>query len=387
VVNRPLRKGALVAAGVYLASSVALAAWLMPAGREVPPTDFPSPRDRAVWAPASADLRTLALRQAAVWSRSNAEAIELGRNPPDANGLLSQPIVRCRYLDGPVHGTTPKFDCVLRDGEVVKVKYGLTREIQAEVAATRLLTRLGFGADRLYLVPKLRCYGCVRTPFHLSWVLDYVHAREAVTARVPPDSYTDFEWVAVERRFEGVEIESGGAEGWAWYELDPIDPAHGATRAERDALRLAAMLLAHWDNKAANQRLMCLSPPSSADAPCARPFAYIQDVGATFGPKKVDLHRWRDTPIWTDASQCLVSMRRFPYTGGTFPDTRISEAGRQLLVRQLSAIGEPQAIALFTGARFPEYKGPDTEEGDPAAWARVLLRKRHEIATAGPCPD
>jgi len=386
-VHRRIRKGVLVAGGVYLASSVAIAAWLMPTGRETPPVSFAPPRDKPVWGRETpADVRTLALRQARVWMPADPAAVDFEANPPDPNGLLSQPIVRCRYLDGPVRGTTPKFDCVLPDGEVVKVKYGRNPEIHAELAATRLLAALGFGADRTYLVSRLRCYGCVRTPFYTTRVLDYVHAREVVSRSVPEDSYTDFEWVAVERRLDGAEIEVEGEDGWAWYELDPIDPARGANRAERDALRLAAMLLAHWDNKAANQRLLCLSPSSPGTA-CARPFAYAHDLGATFGPKKVDFEQWRDTPVWADASQCLVSMRQFPYHGGTFPDTRISEAGRQLLVRQLSALTERHAVALFTGARFPEFNGRGAEDGDANAWARALLEKAHQIASAGPCAE
>ena len=31
----------------------------------------------------------------------------------------------CHFVEAPRSGTTPKFDCVLRTGEVVKVKYGL----------------------------------------------------------------------------------------------------------------------------------------------------------------------------------------------------------------------------------------------------------------------
>jgi hypothetical protein len=386
VANRRVRKGLLVAAGVYMASSVAIAAWLMPTGREAPPVRFAPPRDKPAWGKdAPSHLRTLALRQARVWRAADPAAFDFQSNPSDPNGFLSQPIVRCRYLDGPARGTTPKFDCVLPDGEIVKVKYGRNPEIHAEIAATRLLAALGFGADLTYLVPRLRCYGCVRTPFYTMRVLDYVHAREAVHQRVPDDAYTDFEWVAVERRLDGAEIEAAGEDGWAWYELDPLDPARGANRAERDALRLTAMLLAHWDNKAANQRLICQSPGAGGE--CSRPFAYAHDLGATFGPRKIDFERWRNTPIWADPSTCLVSMRRFPYSGGTFPDTRISEAGRRLLARQLSALTERHAVALFSGARFPEYHGRDSQEGDASAWARALLDKAHQIASAGPCAE
>ena len=60
---------------------------------------------------------------------------------------LSQSSIECRFHPEPAHGTTSKFSCILPDGELVKVKYGWTQEVRAEVAASRLLTRLGFGAD------------------------------------------------------------------------------------------------------------------------------------------------------------------------------------------------------------------------------------------------
>jgi hypothetical protein len=350
---------------------------------------FAAPRENVKWSagnPELSDLRNLAMRQAKVWTPTDISTVDLGANPPDATGLLSQPIVRCRYLDGPARGTTAKFDCVLPDGEIVKVKYGNTGEIHAEIAASRLLAALGFGADRMYMVPRVRCYGCVRTPYYTMKVLDYVHARERLVRSVPEDSYTDFEWVAVERRLEGVEIEAGDRDGWAWHELDPVDPARGANRAERDALRLVAMVLSHWDNKAPNQRLMCLSP-SAPEGACARPFAYIHDLGATFGPNKVALEHWSAVPIWSDRRRCTVSMRQFPYSGGTFPDTQISEAGRRLIARQLTGLTESRLVALFTAAHFPEFHGGRGTAADPKRWAAVFLDKVRQIADAGPCPS
>ena len=384
-----MRRWVLIATGVYLAASVALAAWLLPTGREQPPVTFAPTRARVVWpldAAAPEQARTAALRQARVWMRPDV-ATDLAANPPDPAGTLSEPIVRCRYLDSPARGTTAKFDCVLRDGEVVKIKYGHTGEIQAEVAASRLLTALGFGADRMYLIPRVRCYGCVRTPFYTNWVLDRVHARELVVRSVPEDSYTDFEWAGVERHFDGLPIEAGDREGWAWFELDSIEPSRGANRAERDALRLAAMFLSHWDNKASNQRLVCLAPAPSGPAPCPRPFALINDLGATFGPNKVDLDHWKAVPIWTDRARCTVSMRQFPYSGSTFSDTTISEAGRQLIARELAALGEPQVVALFSGARFREFHGGRGAGADEHAWAAVFLDKVRQIAERGPCPS
>jgi hypothetical protein len=381
----------LIAAGVFVASSVALAAWLLPSGRELAPVTFARAHAKALWPldPATPeDARILAVRQAKVWTPpADVASTDFTKNPPDPSGTLSDAIVPCRYHDGPAHGTTPKFDCVLRDGELVKVKYGHTGEIQGEIAASRLLSALGFGADRMYLIPRVRCYGCVRTPFYTTWALDYVHARKLVTQSVPEDSFTDFEWVAVERRFDGLAIETDDHAGWAWWELEPIDPSRGATRAERDALRLVALLLAHWDNKAENQRLVCLAPAPAGPAPCPRPFGLIQDLGATFGPNKVELDRWKAAPIWADRARCTVSMKQFPYSGGTFSDTQISEAGRQLIARELMALTEAQIVGLFSGAHFREFLGGTGADADVHAWARTLLDKVRQIADGGPCPS
>jgi hypothetical protein len=375
-----MRRRSVVSIAIFTAASAALAAWLLPAGRESSPVTFAIPHPKVVWpltptAPETA--RVAALRRARVWALVDVAAADLGANPPDPAGTLSEPIVRCHYVDGPARGTTQKFDCALRDGEVVKVKYGGTTEIQAEIAGSRLLAALGFGADRMFLVPRLRCYGCVRTPFYTYWLLDKVDARTLFVHSLPADSYTDFEWTSVERHFGGIPLEAGLREGWAWFELDPIDPSSGANRAERDALRLAAMLLAHWDNKASNQRLVCLAAAPSGPAPCPQPFALINDLGSTFGPRRVALNRWRAAPIWTDRARCTVSMRQFPYGGSTFPDTAISEAGRQLITQALTALSEVQAVSLFSAARFP---------GDAHEWAAALRDKIHEIADGAPCP-
>ena len=137
--------------------------------------------------------------------------------------------------------------------------------------------------------------------------------------------------------------------------------------------------MAPSENKALYQRLVCLAPASScAIAPCPRPFALINDLGAMFGPNKVDLDHWKAVPIWTDHARCTVSMRQFPYSGATFPDTAISEAGRQLIARQLNALSESQLTSLFSGARF---------RGDARTWAAALMEKIRQIADGGPCPS
>jgi hypothetical protein len=70
-----------------------------------------------------------------------------------------------------------------------------------------------------------------------------------------------------------------------WKELDEVDgAAGGAPRAHRDALKLLAVFLQHSDNKAEQQRLVCLgAKEAAAEGACARPFMMINDLGLTFG--------------------------------------------------------------------------------------------------------
>jgi hypothetical protein len=363
---------------------IAVPVWLLPAGRERPPVHFSEPNiEETAW-PAPADraqaLRDSALRRARVWRPVDVAAADLSNNPPDPDGTLSEPLVRCQMVHREMGGTTPKFDCALPDGEVIRVKYGRTAEVPAEIATTRLLTALGFGADRVYRVSRLRCYGCPRVPYYSMRLFSFAHADAVLTSGAFAERYTDFEWVAVERKV-GRSIEAGDIEGWAFYELDKAGTDGGASRAEIDALRLMAVFLSHWDNKAPNQRLACLSPVAAGakgDRACPEPFAFIQDAGSTFGPKKVDLSRWRETAIWADRATCTVSMRDLPYQGATFPDVRISEGGRALLARQLEALTETQIRGLFTAARFEEAEGG----GDVSGWVDAFRQKVRQVSDA-----
>jgi hypothetical protein len=370
---------------VVFVGLVAFVVALLPAHHQPSPPAFAAPRstDDSITVPRA--VRDDALRRARVWRKTDPASFDFSVNPPDPSGLLSGPVVNCRYLRREQDGTTTKFHCVLADGEVVKVKYGGTAEIQAEVAASRLLTALGFGADRMFLVPRVRCYGCGRTPFHTGWVLDKVRLREVVTEALPDDRYTEFAWPAIERKFPAVELESEDVSGWGWFELGGIDSAEGASRAELDALRLAAILIAHWDNKAENQRLACLDLNADPGR-CRKPFAFIQDLGSTFGPRKVDLDGWKRSPIWTDAGKCLVSMRDMPHDGAPFADAAISEEGRQLLAHAVGRLSDAQVVTLFSAARFPEYAKRGAA-ADARAWADLFHDKVRQITERAPCPS
>ena len=307
---------------------------------------------------------------------------------PDASLLQRNFTTRidCRFLPEEPQGTSAKFDCVLADGTVIKVKYGRNPEIQAEVAASRLLTMLGFPADRVALAPRLRCYGCPRFPFFTMRVLTLIHAGHLLEPHGHDDGYTDFEWVAVEPHFPSPSIETSAQKGWAWFELDQSS----APAADVDALRLLAVFLAHWDNKSSNQRLVCLDPLPAVPSPdtnCSEPMAMIQDLGSTFGPYKVNLANWQRRPIWADRATCTVSMADMPFAGGTFIARQISEAGRQRLASRLASLRHADIRQLFAEASFPEYHSGTADTRDLDAWTSAFADRVDQIARGTPCPE
>jgi hypothetical protein len=336
-------------------------------------------------------LRDAALASARVW-RTPATPIRqavLGENPPGAPMFHDTDEVSCRFVKDKVGGLTPKFHCELPSGEVVKVKYGTANaEIHAEVAATRLLAALGFGADRMYVVRKVRCAGCPALPFPALKCLAETHLESVCfPGGLDYEKVVEFDPVVIERRLDGRVIEARDDQGWAWFELDRVSAARGgSSRAEIDALKLMAVLLAHWDNKAENQRLVCLPGEDRPDGSCARPFAVIQDLGSTFGPAKVDLHNWRNTPVWADRSSCRVSMESMPYEGGTFPEQQISEAGRRLLIGLLEQLSASQLTDLFTRSRITAFDAVNVESRRAEAWVAAFQEKVRELKNAGPCP-
>jgi hypothetical protein len=325
--------------------------------------------------------RVEALRRASVWAPPDVPipAANLGENP--SGGFRADEIVECAFTTAPVGGTTPKFYCELADGRAVKVKYGANNpELPAEVAATRLLAALGFGADRMYIVRAVRCAGCPRFPFQALRCLERTGWSTCLSGAGP---VREFRAAVIEERLQGYKIEATGDQGWGWQELSQVDEAAGGSpRAHLDGFRLLAMLLGHWDNKAANQRLLC--PPG--DAPCSRPLAMMQDVGATFGPTKVDLANWSRARIWRDRRACTISMAEMPWNGATFPDHQVSDAGRRFLLDLLQQLSDNQLRTLFVSSGITSHEQLSARARDPSAWVAAFRDKVRQIRDAGPCP-
>jgi hypothetical protein len=334
----------------------------------------------------SAEERIDALSRAIVWRQP----------PPISNARLApdpkQPReIACTFEISQLNGTAPKFDCRLPDGEKIRVKYGRSPEIPSEVASTRLLHTLGFAADSMMLVEKVRCYGCPAEPFMTMKTLGFAGAEKLYGKVMDPKDSREFEWAAVERKHPGRAIETDEVEGWAFFELDLIDPRKGgAPRAHVDALRLLAVFLAHWDNKSENQRLMCLSEKDWPDGgKCSKPLAMLQDVGAAWGPRKVDIEEWSKAPIWTDRTACITSMDALPYHGATFKPVKISEAGRKHLSGLLSQLSDQQVDDLFRSARFDHSTGlfGGVKATPIEDWVRAFDAKVRQITDGPPCPQ
>jgi hypothetical protein len=334
----------------------------------------------------SPEERIDALSRAAVWQppRVRVSQARFDDDPRQPKQIA------CTFLITELGGTAPKFDCRLDSGERIRIKYGRSPEIPSEVASARLLHALGFGADEVLLVEQVRCYGCPAEPFLTMKGLGIAGAEELYAKVQDTKQFKDFEWAAVERKHYGRPIETEDLEGWAFFELDLIDPKKGgAPRAHVDALRLLAVLMAHWDNKSENQRLVCLSERDWPDGGrCSRPFAMLQDVGAAFGPRKIDLPEWEKVPVWDDRKACKTSMDGLPYHGATFKPVTISEAGRMHLASLLGQLSDAQIEALFRGARFDQSKGLVGFRATPLPeWVRVFKGKVREIIDGPPCPQ
>jgi len=299
---------------------------------------------------------------------TNVASMDLRAGPRDPGGFAPDTLVSCDYVDKRLGGHSPKFSCSLGEHDDVKVKYGRTNgEVYAEVAATRLLWALGFGADHMYPV-RIECRGC---PAGFRGPPQHGHPPVIVAP------------AAIERKMPGRAIQTHEGSGWGWPELDLVDErAGGAPRAHVDALRLLAVVLQHTDSKPEQQRLVCLTPADKDEnGTCPQPFMILDDVGLTFGhanrfnrdaPGSVNFQEWSDTPVWSDPKRCVANMSKS--MTGTLDHPVISEGGRKFLADLLAQLSDAQLHDLFDVARFELRSGHRSDE-----WVEAFKRKRSEI--------
>jgi hypothetical protein len=311
--------------------------------------------------------------------------MDLKSGPPGEGSLSPDQLVTCTFVDRRLGGSTPKFACADAGGHELKVRYGADNgEVYAGVAATRLFWALGFGANATYPV-RITCRGCPADPWH-----------GGTPAPEPPV----FDPATVERKMPGKTMETPGRDGWKWSELDLVDEGRGgAPRAHRDALKLLAALVQHVDSKARQQKLICLpGVAEGGEAPCARPFMIVSDLGVTLGRAhflsrhlnrvaSMNFANWSSVPVWKDPDRCVAKLQRS--FSGTLDDPRISEAGRKFIADLLVQLSDRQIRDLFEVARAdrrPSNPGQGTAAASVEDWAQAFSRKRDEIVRHS-CPQ
>ncbi len=319
------------------------------------------------------ESRKSLIARSKVWHPVDTAALDLKTGPEVTDGFELRETITCDYVDKRLPGGTPKFACRLPDGDELKVKYldanSKNGEVYGEVLGSRLFWALGFGADRMYSV-RVICHGC---PADVGGIV-----RENGDRILDP--------AAVERKL-GREL----ADAWSWDELDKIKEGKGgATQAERDALKLLAVLMQHSDSKSRNQRIVCLDDAADKKQRCAEPLMMISDLGISFGralarnqePRaSVNLKEWSKLPIWKDEKTCVGNLSG-SWTG-TLKDPAISEAGRKFLADLLAQLSDDQLRQMFEAARVHlRSRAPqDGRSGFPTVdeWVDAFKQKRSQI--------
>jgi len=331
---------------------------------------------------AVSEYRAAVIARAKVWQPTDVASMDVKTGPPAPGPFATGETITCTYLDVKLGGKTPKFACTNDDNPHLKIKYGGDNgEVFGEVLSSRLLWALGFGADHMYSV-RVVCRGC---PSSFNGVDR--NGQESV-----------FDPAAVERKMPGAAFRPD--DGWSWEELDLVDErAGGATRAERDALKLLAVFIQHTDSKSSQQRLICLDDTDGdkqahasgkAPMPCDRPFMLIQDGGVTFGRANrfnrdtrgsANLKEWSRTPVWQDANSCIGNLPKS--ATGTLDDPAISEEGRRFLADLLTQLSDAQIQDLFAAARVTlRLRDPGDAKsgfGTIDEWVAAFKQKRDEI--------
>lgn len=353
-----------------------------------------------------------------------------GPATPAADALLEADLVACQTTSEDQDfegGNNTKFYCSLMNPSIqdpatgrfslivkksgkrdkIKVKYHsikrYNQEIFGEVLSTRLMWALGFGADKIYPVSKVLCYGCTQDPFNDR----QIDASQMKTPRL-------FNQAIVERKFPvGEEIvfqshlkvkrgpseiddtewrptSTGQFSGWSFKESmntlaeDPVIRTQQQT--ERDALRLLAVFMFHIDMKPANNRFVCLEPDGAGGCP-GKTLLMINDVGSSFGVKdgfmamkKVDFKTFASAPVWVDASKCQASFSSAVIRDKTMKNPVISEAGRHFLARLFAGFiagpeGRKRVEDLFRAARIETQKKGTTV----AAWSDAFIARANQI--------
>ena len=318
-----------------------------------------------------------------------------GEKAPDAFALHE--VIDCRFVPQKMGGWTPKFLCELPNGDRLKIKYHTAAEanpeVAAEIAASRLLRALGFGADRMYTVKSVRCHGCPEKPFSVLKQLFPKDSDVPFNHGYAPDFSVarEFELVTIERKMEGKPIPDAPA-GFDLTELR--SPAYAGPRPPVDALNLLIAFLYDSDTTRENQELLCMDSEYQG-GPCRKSMVSMGDLGAVLGGglqsdghslNKLDLEQWKQAPLWADEAKCRLEIKG--HYRQTFGAPEVSEDGRLFFAGLVRKLSPKQVSDMFRGAKVHEFsdKG-ESEEKIVARWVKAFY-KRIELITKKkkPCP-
>ncbi|MFW7378436.1 MAG: hypothetical protein ACOH5I_06505 [Oligoflexus sp.] len=398
------------------------------------------------------------LQNAKVWEPVNTPEFDIVKDIPgprelqstrDANGNIIKPVIECRFREpkaAKVGGKSAKFNCDSmtpikgKTGKKLKVKYdpiyllpsgspllppqGYNGEVYSEVAATRLLTALGFKADHMFPATVI-CFNCPAEPFSYITKPELRKTMQRVEKLV-------IESAAIEIKAAGEELGTPIYDavgkvvkdefdedvyrkiGWG---LDEVRTGVGAStdgeqQLYREALVALLGILQHADNKASNQRLLCTDWDKRTDF-CHESYLVAQDVGSLFGKgvdvvgdvllgrrpsmSKYDWSQWNSVPVWKNADRCELKVNTIPFVNltshfaenNTFEIKQISVEARDFLLSLLDQLSDQQLLDLFllaqTDLRMESYRSNlfsplQTVTADH--WVSTFKRKRDELATA-----
>ena len=342
------------------------------------------------------------LEKGQVWRKMDIPSLNLLMGPKNPVAVAPGTEIRCHYVEwkkAPT-GASPKFNCKLDSGTVVRIKYGQeNREIFAEVVASRLFWALGFYSDDVYAV-RVHCEGCPeKNPFK----------PEKAERRID----RDFEYAMMEPNYPGFIIQDSEDEGWAWKELEKVKADKGGASPDQiGALALLAVLVQHGDQKPEQQRIGCAKEDvvygaenkKKQKGECMRPVLMVQDLGSTFGradqstseQAKMRFDLWSKQPVWdlqeeaeyykrTGHKVCIGALTASitaRLEGLDHPV--ISESGRKFLADELMQLSDSQIHDLFAAGRADETGEKIKVDGGERPvtiddWVQAFKKKRQEI--------
>lgn len=280
-------------------------------------------------------------------------------------------------------GTTPKFHCsvpglVDEDGELIRYKVKphfkgqspdkRNGEIYGEFLSSRFSKALGFFADDEW-VADVTCKDC----------------QKSLTSNFQGASFTPFQPAA------GIELSLGNGIDVKCSNKDSGALAgslakllENAPRADIDAFKLWLAFIDHGDTKTDNHKFSCRDSEKNPDGTrmCkpGQAVFYVGDMGSTFGyssasEKKAKLATWRGKdPIKVSGGRCST-------TAKSVGDTSISEAGRQLLAKNLQRLLDAEATDNLITRVFLASRN-DERDDPPSAWTAEFQRKARTIIDA-----